>query len=183
MKKLFSVTKLAASLFGVRGLNLKRREKTLHGHKLLELTDEQLFETVYLQNVDLVYSYPDEDTAFQQIKSEYRIVFTVSVFDMEIQNGGLCQFFVNSPETLASHVNEYLKIVGAEEHQKLFADFVRENHIDLNNLQSFRISDIEEFSQQSERYDFEVFDKAYSELPPLTYYITKYIKANISTFQ
>ena len=183
MKKLFSMMKLAASLFGVKRLDMKRQGKTLHGHNLFEMSDEQLFETVYLQNVDLVYLYPDEDTAFQQIKSECRIVFTVSVFDMEIQNGGLCQFFVNSSETLALHVNEYLEIVGAEEHLKLFANFVRDNHIDLNNLDSFRISDIEEFSQQSERYDFEAFDKAYSELPPLTDYITEYIKANISAFQ
>ena len=59
---------------------------------------------------------------------------------MELQNGGLCQFFVNSSRSLAPYVDECLKMVGAEEHRKLFAEFVANNQIDLNNLDSFRIT-------------------------------------------
>ena len=101
---------------------------------------------------------------------------------MEIQNGGLCQFFVNSSRSLAPYVNACLKTVRAEAHNQLFAEFVANNQLDLHNLDSFKITDIEEYASQTERYDFDAFDNAYYELTPLQDYIVAYIKANITEF-
>lgn len=173
LKALFVVLKDGHSL---------RPKKNVHGENLLQLSDEQIFEAVYFYNLDLVESYPDEVTALLQISSERRITFILSIFDMELQNGGLCQFFVNSSRSLAPYVDECLKAVGAEKHRKLFAEFIINNQIDLKNLNSFRISAIEEYAAKTEHYDFDAFDNSYYELSPLQDFIVAYIKANISEF-
>ena len=187
MKKLFSKIKLAGiMLVGIGALMLSffgvHPKKKLHGKKLLKLTDDQLFEAVYFYNLDLVESYPDELTALSQLGFQRLVVYVLSIFDIELQNGGLCQFFVNSSRTLAPHVESCLKMVGADEQCKLFSEFISSNHIDLDNLESFRITDVEEYSAQTQRYDFDTFDNAFFELKPLQDYIVSYIKANISEF-
>ena len=101
---------------------------------------------------------------------------------MEIQNGGLCQFFVNSSRSLAPYIEDNLNKIGATEHKKLFTEFIENNNIDVNNLDSFIISDVEEYEAQTKRYDFDSFDNKYIELPTLQSYITEYIKTNIEKF-
>ena len=187
MKKLFSKIKMAGILVGgIAALLLNSRsmlqKKNLHGEKLLKLSDDQLFEAVYFYNLDLVESFPDEATALSQISPKRRIVFILSIFDMELQNGGLCQFFVNSSRSLAPYIDECLQAVGAEEHRKLFTKFVADNQIDLNHLDSFRISSVEEYATQTERYDFNSFENPYFELTPLQNFIVDYIKVQISEF-
>ena len=187
MKKLFSKIKIAGIITGgIVALLLNScsmiPKKNLHGERLLKLSDDQLFEAVYFYNLDLVESYPSENDALSQISPERRVVYILSIFDMELQNGGLCQFFVNSSRNLAPYIDECLKTVGAEEHRMLFAEFVADNQIDLNSLDSFRISSVEEYAAQTERYDFGAFENPYFELTPLQAFIVDYIKANISDF-
>ena len=187
MKKFLLKLKFAAVLFwGLFAIPLSMTglfsKKHLHGTKLKKLPDDKLFEAVYFQNLDLIESFADEDIALSQISPARRTVYILSMFDMEIQNGGLCQFFVNSSRSLAPYVGECLKMVGAEEHRKLFAEFVTSNQIDLNNLDSFRISDVEEYAAQIKRYDFDAFENPYCELTPLQDFLVAYIKANISEF-
>ena len=157
-------------------------QKELHGTELLNLSDDRLYEKVYFQTLDLIESYPDEETALSQISPECRTVYILSIFDMEIQNGGLCQFFVNSSRLLAPYVDECLETVQAQEHKELLSAFVVSNNIDLHHLESFEILDVSEYAAQAKRYDFASFDDAYMDLIPLQDYIVSYIKANISEF-
>ncbi len=187
MKKFFSGVKSAVMiLYGLILILLSAcglyPNKHLHGEDLLKLSDEMLFETVYLQNLDRVESFPDEDIALSQISAAQRTVYILSIYDMEIQNGGLCQFFVNSSRSLAPYVVECMETVGAEEHIQLFTEFVSGNQLDLYNLDSFEIFDIEDYEAQEKRYGFESFNDAYCELTPLQAYMVAYIKANISEF-
>ena len=187
MKKFFSNIKSVFMIIGGLFLILLSgcgmfSKKHLHGEDLLKLSDDKLFEAVYIQTLDLVESFADEESAFAQISPAHRTVYILSIYDMEIQNGGLCQFFVNSSRLLAPHVEEYLKTVGAEDHRQLFSEFVASNQLDLQNLDSFEITDVEEYAAQTERYDFDTFDEAYCKLTPLQDYIVTYIKANISEF-
>ena len=158
------------------------KPKEIHGAELLKLTDNQLYEKVYLQTLDLVESFGDEETALSKISPECRTVYILSIYDMEIQNGGLCQFFVNSSRLLAPYIAECLETVNALEHQQLFSEFVNSNHIDVKHLESFETEDVDGYIAQTERYDFDTFDNAYIELTPLQDYIVAYIKANISEF-
>ncbi len=185
MKKFSKIKIIAALLCGALSLNFTScgiKPKEIHGTELLKLTDDQLYEKVYLQTLDLAESYPDEETALSKMTPECRTFYILSIFDMEIQNGGLCQFFVNPSRFLAPYVDECLETVNAGEHKKLFADFVARNNIDLEHLESFDIEDINDYIAQTKRYDFYSFDDAYVKLTPLQEYMVSYIKANISEF-
>ena len=100
------------------------KTKEVHGKELKKLSDDALFETVYLQTLDVVDSFPDEETAFSKISIEQKTVYILSIYDMEIQNGGLCQFFVNSSRSLAPYIEDNLNKIGATEHKKLFTEFI-----------------------------------------------------------
>ena len=116
MKKFFSNIKSVFMIIGGLFLILLSAcgvfsKKHLHGEDLLKLSDDKLFETVYLQTLDLVESFADEESALAQISPAQRTVYILSIYDMEIQNGGLCQFFVNSSRSLAPYVGQCLKTV------------------------------------------------------------------------
>lgn len=148
----------------------------------LGLSDYDLYETTYLETVDLVYSYPSESIALANFTPERRIFYIASIYDMEIQNGGLCQFFVNHPHSLAPYVEEALTSIGAESHHLLFSEFIADNKIDVHDLDSFVINDISEYAAQTERYDFNTFDDRYYKLTPLYEYMAEYIRQNADAF-
>jgi hypothetical protein len=152
------------------------------GTKILYPSDTRLYKKIYLQNLRIVESYEDEETALSAISPARRAVYILSIFDMEVQNGGLCQFFVNSSRSLAPYVNECLEMIGAHEHKKLFSEFVTENNIDLEDLESFQSDTIDEYVAQTKRYDFDSFDDAYVRLTPLQNYIVSYYKTHLSEF-
>lgn len=88
-------------------------------------------------------------------KGAKRIYYIVNYFDMEVQNGGLCQFFVNSSRDVAPYVIECLNTIGAINYKKLLSDFIEEHNINLQDLNSFMIEDVEEYEAQTERYPFD----------------------------
>lgn len=154
-------------------------EQSMSPEQLMALSDNELFETVYLR---LINTPNDKETALERIPPACWTVYVLNMYDMEIQNGGLCQFFVNPSRALAPHVAECLEAVGAQEHLQLFSGFIESNGVDLNNLSFFLLQDVEEFAEQAKRYDFESFDDSYYDLPPLYDYIVAYIRANITEF-
>ena len=156
--------------------------KESQGEAFTELSDDDLFETVYFQLLDVVDAFPDEQTALANMSPQQKTVYILSIYDMEIQNGGLCQFFVNSSRSLAPYIEDHLGIIGATEHKKLFADFIEKNSIVVHDLDSFIVSDVREYVAQVQRYDFGSFDEQYAQLPALESDITAYIRANIEAF-
>lgn len=111
-----------------------------------------------------------------------RTVYILSTFDGEIQNGGFCQFFVNSSGIVAPYVSECLSAAGADEHGKLFDEFIAANGIDISDLTSFKVRSTRGYIKQTKRFDFDSFDDRYYELPALQDKIVAYIRANISEF-
>lgn len=156
--------------------------KQLHGEELLTLSDDELFDTVYSQNLDIAEAAEDEDKELEQFAGARRTVYILGLFDSEIQNGGLCQFFVNSSRTVAPYVCEALSAVGADEHRELFEQFTTANGIDVSDLASFRVFSKRGYIKQTKRFDFDAFDDQYYELPELQEKVVAYIKSNISEF-
>lgn len=119
------------------------------------------------------------------IKGAKRIFYVVDYFNMEIFNGGLCQFFVNESKDVAPYVMECLKIIDALQYEKLFREFIEKYKIDLNDLISYEIDDIEEYEEQMEKYPFEEFDDLYYELnekEPLEELLMNYVKLHLEDF-
>lgn len=123
-----------------------------------------------------------------------RIFYIIDYFNMEIENGGLCQFFVNSSKVVAPYILDSLGEIGASSYMELLEKFVRDNRISLNDLSSFEIEETDEFEDDEsedeyemllERYPFEEFDEAYCELyeeEPLSMLLEKYCKEHIEEF-
>lgn len=157
------------------------REK-LHGEELLSLSNEELWETVYDQNMIICEAAEETEDELALFSGARRTVYIVNTFDAEVQNGGLCQFFVNSSRNLAPYVSDALAAIHADAHRKLYDNFIQTNHIDVNDLDSFQVFSVRGFQKQTKRYDFESFDDRYYELDALEDLITDYIRKNIQDF-
>lgn len=110
----------------------------------------------------ILYFYEDIDDLDNYNEVQLTAI-TIKCFDNEIQNGGLCQFFVNSSSDYAPYVVESLHRINATQTNQMFKEFIEENQIDLYDLSSFRIYDVEEFKTQKNRYPFDEFDDKYYE--------------------
>lgn len=114
-----------------------------------------------------------------------RIFYIVNYFDMEIQNGGLCQFFVNSSRLVAPYILECLIKINAVSYKELLETFIADNHISLDDLDSFIIDDVSQFEVQMSRYPFDEFDDSYYELyekEPLENLLMNYARQHIDDF-
>ncbi len=131
-------------------------------------------EKKYERLMDKAYNPSTKDDDISQLEDNEKIFYVLYTFDIEFQNGGLCQFFVNSSRTYAPLVSDYLNIVGARDHQKIFDNFVITNNIDLNDLSMFIIDDLSEYQDKVKVYPFDEFDDLFGKLPELINYIENF---------
>lgn len=144
--------------------------------RLLELGDYELLDAVN----ELLYFYSDENDIPKQNREQITVLSVIN-FHNEIQNGGLCQFFVNSSSAYAPFVPGSLEAVSAFEIKDLFDKFVSENHINLGDSSGFKIEDVEEFEEKNAQYPFDEFDAKFYELcekEPLLDLVTEYVRKN-----
>lgn len=114
-----------------------------------------------------------------------RDFYVVRQYDEEMNNGGLCQYFVNSSRLATPYLQSSLNEIGAFQYAKLFSDFLTENNIDVNNLDSFKIKELSEFQEQNKRYPFDDYDDAFYalyETEPLINYLMVYVRQHIEEF-
>lgn len=107
----------------------------------------------------------DVEESLVYFEGAKRIFFIVDYFDMEIQDGGLCQFFVNSSRKVAPYIIEALEEINAVRYKELLEKFICDNRL--------------------ERYPFDEFDEAYCELyeiEPLNMFLENYCRRHIADF-
>lgn len=150
------------------------------------LPDEELYDAAIARVQAAADAFGDEDEDMQKALADMnpiqRTVFVVDCLEREVNNGGLCQFFVNSSRNTAPYVSESLDAIIAIMHKELFDDFIADNNIDVHDLTSFIIYDVEEFAAQCERYPFDAFDDKFYEYGDFEAALTTYIKENIESF-
>ena len=149
---------------------------------LLKLSDDEIFNSVWTRTENIVSSKEDLLEGFNSLNEEQRIFYAVSYLEMEVNNGGLCQFFINSSRMVAPVVSEYMGIIGAAEHKKLYDTFIKKHQINIYDLSSFDCNTVEAFQSQYERYPFDEYDDAFSELEPLQNHLVSYVKKHIEKF-
>lgn len=155
-------------------------------NELLELMDEDVEGSIHTLGLSLYEKFEDN----VELNEQETPVFILWMWNIEMLNGGLCQFFVNegrfAPLVLAS-----LEAVGATEYAALLKDFVAKYKIDLNDLSQFELdidptdADFSAYISARELYPFDAFDEAFSDLygtEPLENYMAAYIHDNISSF-
>ena len=154
--------------------------------ELKELPEEELFNAVLTRTEkkvdDFGDTYEDMVKGINALSEKQRIFYSVNYLECEVNNVGLCQFFVNSSRAVAPFVSEYLGVIGAVEHKELFDSFIKKYSIDVNDLSSFDCDDVDQFLEQAERYPFDEYDNAFYKMKPLEEYLTSFIKENINEF-
>lgn len=155
---------------------------TMSTEEFTSLPEEILFEAALARTENKVDGHEDMIEGINALNEAQKILYSINYLDIEVQNGGLCQFFVNSSRAVAPLISEYLEVIGANDHKLLYDDFVTQNQIDLTDLSSFEIDDISEYEAQTERYSFDDFDDAYYNLVPLEDFLAVYVKQHLMEF-
>ena len=132
-------------------------------------------ESKYDELMDKTYNTQIHDDDISQLNDNEKVFYVVYYFNAEWQNGGLCQFFVNSSRVYAPIIGKYLGIIGALEHKQMYEDFINNNNIDVYDLSFFENRNIS-FQEKVGSYPFDKFDDAFYELPELDEYLEKYLE-------
>ncbi len=158
--------------------------------ELLALKDYELIMEARDSVIDEIRNSSSEDDLEKILEIRFCLI-TASIFDMEMQNGGFCQFLVNQGRFHAAVLDQALLAFGAEQHRRITAEFCMKNGIDLANLKELlpEATDpyqvMESYMQLSRKYPFLDFDKAYFALDddfPLECILGTYIRKNMHLF-
>lgn len=117
---------------------------------------------------------------FRDMSPAEKTAYTGACLELEIQNGGLCQFFANNPDC-AAYVPQALENLGATEHLALYTRFLADNGIDPLDKR-FLTEDMEEFSALYDLYPWDDFDLSYPELPPMPELLQRYVQTHADDF-
>lgn len=146
------------------------------------LTENELFEAALARTEAKVDKFEEIIDGVMALPHAQQVFYVTSYYEMEVNNGGLCQFFVNSSHVVAPFLSKYLNEIHAEEHKRLYDSFISNNQIDVNNLTSFIINNANEFEAQNQRYPFDDFDNAFYELRPIQEMLVSYVKEHSDEF-
>ena len=119
------------------------------------------FEALYFSVIGNVGG--PETADFKTHSPEKQALFIALIFDMEIQCGGLAQFFWNDGSLYAALVPGSLRTLGLDEIATLYEAFLSENQITMEEIDTYR----ERFPDCVGLYDlhpFDTFDDAYMRL-------------------
>ncbi len=178
MKKIIVCLLLAACVLSLcactKAAEAEQPQYPLEGRGLYETAIEKIYQIEDENAYDIQQTLKD-------LNKQQKVVYILDAYDMEVQNGGLCQFLMNDTE-LVPLVSDALKAVGAKEHKALYDSFLKDNDIDADTVEAFSEVDIDDFAEQYSRYPFEAFDDAYYDLPPVYDLVAAYIQDNISAF-
>ena len=158
--------------------------------ELLQLQDYELISEARDAVIDEIRNSSSEEDLEKIPEIRYYLI-TASIFEMEMQNGGLCQFLVNQGKFHGPMLKNALLAFGAEQHRGITEEFCMKNSIDLSNLQELlpETTDpyqvMENYMQLVEKYPFADFDEAYFSLDgecPLEGILGAYIRKNMQLF-
>lgn len=150
--------------------------------ELSALSDDELFEAIVSRTEYKVEQFDEWEDGVNSLNPSQKVFYSVNWLEMEVNNGGLCQFFVNSSRMVAPSVSEYMGIIGADDHQRLYDSFVQRNEIDLSDLSFFDVDKAEEFEEKTQKYPFDEYDNAFYDMEPLETHLKKYIREHLEDF-
>ena len=118
------------------------------------LTDEEIYDYI----VDLWAYF--EDKNIEEYTEEQLVVISVTAYDGEMNNGGISQFLTNSSNMFLPMLSNSLNQIKAIEHKKQLEDFIKNNKIDINNLESLEIENENDYD--NEFYELEEEENLYN---------------------
>ena len=181
---MFKTIKMIVKYSRMKKQDDKRRRRYLKMplEELKALPDDALFDALTARTEAKVVKAGGFIDGVDSLTDAEKVFYVASYYEMEVNNGGLCQFFVNSSRMIAPMLLDCLRAIGADEHAKLLETFVADNEIDLNELSSFAVDSYEEYEKRCESYPFDDFDDKFYELDAITDLLTSYAREHISEF-
>ena len=165
---------LSAIIYNLKNMKKAKKFRNMGKNGLLAFEENDFFEAINCICEDAVYDITDNNIPLEQ-----KFVYSLNRFEMEVNNGGLCQFFVNSSSECAPYISDALEAIGANELKNLFDNFIETNNINVHDLYDFKIDSIDEYQAQTERYDFDSFDDEFYNYENLDKQIIDYSRKNI----
>ena len=132
-----------------------------------ECMDEALYEEYeeFYSRLMECCSGPENASEFAALPRETQQLYIVAGFDMEIQNGGIGQYFANCGQNSAALVSQSLRAIGLEPLAQLYDSFLLAQKIDPADLSGFECDSVEELAAIYAGYpESDAFDEAYMEL-------------------
>lgn len=160
----------------------KSDNESLTTEELAAIPDDDLLFVVIDRIESVIDDHEELSDGFAALSAPQKLVYAVNDLETEVNNGGLCQFFVNSSRAVVPYISEYLGIIGAAEHKELFDGFISKHNIDLSDLSSFIIHRTRDFEKMTKRYPFDEYDDKFYTLPSLQEPLTAYIREHLSDF-
>ena len=192
MKKILSVVLTLCLLLSccgcsmitaLQGENAQRdRYLLMTAQELEALSDEELLNALRVRTEENANTSWNLGEGAAKLPEPQKVFFVLHCFYTELENGGLCRFFVNSTRNLAPLVSESLAALGATMHQMLFDRFVQENEISPDYLIFFIITDESQFAEKRAHYPFDDFDVPYRQLPSLRDMLVSYAREHITEY-
>lgn len=171
--------------FGKSISEQRKRERqylTMTSDELSALSDDELYRAVLCRLEKRVSGYSDLSDGLAALDEKQRLLYALDMYNSEIQNGGLCQFFANSSRSAAPYISGYLSSINAEVHRRLYDDFVKKFGLDTGDgLSAFDVNDSAQYEMLYERYPFDEFDEAFGRLAPLDDILKKYIRSDLNS--
>lgn len=161
-------------LGNIKNMRQAKKLRALGRDGLLALDDEVLYDAAVCMSRDGVIEIDDPKLPEQLVN-----IYALTQFESEVNNGGLCQFFVNSSGECAPYVSRALAAAGADGLKTLYERFLRENGIDPKDLSSFKLRSVAEYEDQVARFDYDSFDDAFYADRSIHTQIIAYIRDNV----
>lgn len=168
---------LSTVLYNIRQMKRAKNLRSMSIEDILLLDDEELYDAIDCVCTDAIDSV--SDMTAPELNEVQKYVYSLLRFEAEVNNGGLCQFFVNSSSVCAPYISAAMLAIGATELKMLFDNFIIENQINVNDLSSFKIDSLEEYEAQTERFDFDSFDDKFYESYDFHQQIIDYARKHI----
>ena len=118
------------------------------------LMDEEIYDYI----VDLWAYFEDKNV--KEYTEEQLVVISVTAYDGEMNNGGISQFLTNSSNMFLPMLSNSLNQIKAIKHKKQLEDFIKNNKIDINNLESLEMENENDYD--SEFYELEEEENLYN---------------------
>lgn len=133
-----------------------KKYQAMPAAELTELSDEELYEAV-IARADAAMRI----NGLNALTEAQLTILTADQLFIEVNNGGLCQFFVNSSRAFAPYVVESMEKLGKPEIAALYRAFIEENKIDVHDLSEFDIEKADDFADKEDHYPFDDFDNEF----------------------
>ena len=160
----------------------KNRYCEMSAEDLLALPDEELVGVVWIRTERFSAQFGTERRALDNMNDEQRIFYIAYYYMLQVNAGGLCQYFASSSRDTALFLSDALEAVGAQEHRELFEDFLHDHKVATAALFHFVVDNSEDFKKMERDYPFEEFNTAFYALPPMTEAIAAYVRENVTSF-